>query len=467
MKQVWLVPVAAALVMAAARGGWQGGDEPLTVSVVRFYSPVHATTTIEGVCELRLAAVASGTAETVRYRVQVSVRDSTGLELQQDTWSDEVPGAVARMRGATRVETFVFPAAAGRYQLTVRVIPETGSVVERSLEVRAYATRPPLSDLLLADSAWVGADTGVAAAGEIRRGSLVMRTAPVPRLSPAATRLSYYAEIYPWRGAALEGEVAVAVLGGGGRSVIRTAPRPVRFDSAGGVTEGSLDLAGLPAGDYRLQLRLRLGDSTLVDEAPFVMAETVPAAVAAAPAADSTANPFATANEAQLDSLYAPLVYLLQPREQGVYNTLAVSGKRNFLTQFWARRDPSHGTGGNTELVRFYSAVRYANQTFREGGAGQVSGWRTDRGRVFLRNGRWDEVLKRPMASPAPYEVWKYTRGRQRFYVFVDRSGLGNYQLIYSNDRQESALPDWGRIIGSDDSIDVARFLGMVSQGVQ
>lgn len=461
-----MVPVAAALSVAASPRGGQGGDEPLTVGAVRFYSPARGTTTIEGVCELRLAAVASGPGPMAHYQVVVAVRDSTGLELGGKSWSDSVPVAVARMPGATTVETFSFPAAAGRYQLSVRVIPETGSVVERSVDVRAYAARPPLSDLLLADSAWVGTDTGAAGAGEVRRGPLVMRTAPVPRLAPTRAKLSYYAEVYPWQGASLAGDVVVAVLGAGGRSVIRTAPRAVQFDSAGGVTEGALDLAGLPFGDYHLQIRIRLGDSTLVDEAPFVMAHPSSPVVAEAPPPNPN-DPFATANEAQLDSMYAPLVYLLEPREQGIYPQLALSGKRNFLTQFWARRDPTHGTGMNEAMGRFYAAVDYANRTFRQGGAGQVPGWRTDRGRVFLKNGRWDEILRRPVASPAPYEVWKYTRGRQRFYVFVDQSGLGDYQLIYTNDRQEPGLQNWGQILGVEDSTDVVRFLGLASQGLE
>jgi GWxTD domain-containing protein len=460
-----MVLAAAALVAAAAPAGRQSGGEPLTVSAVRFYSPAHATTTIEAVCELRLSAMASGEAGPVRYSVEVSVRDSTGLELQRSSWSREFPGDVARAAGATAVETFSFPAAPGRYRVVVRAVPETGSAVERTLEVSAYARRPHLSDLLLATSArQTAADTGSVAAGEIRRGSMVMRTAPVPTLSATDATLLYYAEVYPWQGATLDGQLSAAVTATGGRTVIRTAPRTVRFDSAGGVTEGSLDLTGLPAGDYRLELRLKLGDTTLVDVAPFAMA---PLSTVAAQAPPPAAGPFAGATEVRLDSMYAPLVYLLQPREQGVYDRLSVQGKRRFLEEFWARRDQSPGTRRNEAMARFYAAVDYANRTFREGGAGQIPGWRTDRGRIFLKNGRWDEILQRPMASPAPYEVWKYTQGRQRYYVFLDRSGLGNYQLIATNDRQETGLQNWGRLLGTDDSTDVVRFLGMTTQGMQ
>jgi GWxTD domain-containing protein len=471
MRKAWVASAAAGLVMAAAPAGRQGGEQPLTVSAVRFYSPAAATTTIEGVCELRLAAVASGPVQVVRYQVEVAVRDSTGLELQRQSWSREVAVGVARAPGATAVETFSFPAAAGRYLVVVRVVPETGPALERAVGVSAFAGRPALSDVLLGDSVWVSLDTGAVGAGEVRRGSVVMRTAPVPGLSPARTSLSYYAEVYPWQGATLDGELSVAVLRSGGVSVVRTAPRAVRLSQAGGVTEGSLDLAGLPPGRYNLQLRLRLGDSTVTGQAPFVMAAPAAPAEAETAATASPADPFDGASEARLDSLYAPMVYLLEASEQRVYGQLSVDGKRRFLREAWAKRDPDHGAGAggvNQAMARFYASVDYVNRAFREGGAGQVPGWRTDRGRVFLRNGRWDDILRRPMASPAPYEAWKYTRGRQRWYVFLDRSGMGVYQLIATNDRREVGLQNWGEMLGSaEDSTDVMRFLGLASQGEQ
>ena len=458
MTQVWMTPVVALLAAAAATGG-QGGESPLTVSAVRFYSAARATTTIEGVCELRLDAVAAGAGQVVRYRIEVSIQDSTGQELLHNGWSREVPSAVARASGATAVETFDFPPAApGRYRLVVRAVPEAGAAVERAIEVVAFPVPPSTSDLLLATAARdAGADTGAVSAGEIRRGSLVMRTAPVPHVSPTADTLSYYAEVYPWQGASLDGQLTVSVLRAGGQRVVRTAPRTVRFPAVGGVTLGSIPLEGLPAGNYRLEVSIRLGDSTLVTSAPFVMRAASTAAAGPAPAADSTGDAFGRMNEAQLDSMYAPLVYLLEPGEQQVYGQLAVDGKRRFLSEFWGRR-------GAEARTRFYAAVDYANQTFREGGAGQVPGWRTDRGRVFLINGRGDEILQRPMASPGPYVVWKYTRGRQRYYVFMDRSGLGHYQLIGTNDRHETGQQDWQSMLGQAAYNDVARFLGLVIQ---
>jgi GWxTD domain-containing protein len=460
MRQVGVALAAA--VPAVAMTARQSGPEPLDVSAVRFYSTASAATTIEGVCELRLGALSPGATPTVRYRLEVAVFDSAGLELQHNEFEREVPAELAKAQGATSVETFSVRTAPGRYRVRVRAIPETGSVVEGSTEVRAYRSRPAMSDLLLATAVRsVEGDTSPAEPGEVRRDGLFLRTAPLPHLSPVQASLMYYAEIYPWPGAATDGELRAVVFGGDGHRIVATAPRAVRIASEGSVTRGSLDLAGLPPGAYRLRLEVRLGDSTVAAEAPFAMGEmsaVVAAARGATPPAD---DPFASASEAQLDSMYAPLAYLIEPGEQGVYGNLSLDGKRRYLREFWARRNPTPGAATNPAMTRFYAAVDYANQVFREGGAGQIPGWRTDRGRIFLRYGHWDEILQRPMASPKPFEAWKYTRQRQRYYVFQDQSGVGHYVLIGTNDRREPGLQNWQQYLLPEDYQEVARFLGL------
>lgn len=465
MRGILVVPAVAALLHSGGAGArrQQGGDEPLTARAVRFYQPASGTTTIEGVCELRLSALAFGTGqETVRYRFEVAVLDSAGLELQRNGWSREVPAAFARSRGATAMESFGFAAAPGLYRVRLRAVPDSGSAVERDLEVRAFSGRPELSDLVLATGAGRAvSDSEAVAPGEVRRAGLAMRSAPVPRLSPTDAALSYYAEIYPWAGAAVAGELRVEVVGEGGRSVVTTPLRTVQVEPRGGLSRGSVDLTGLPEGTYRLRLRVRLGDSSLVAEAPFRMGGLQALALNTGPSA-AEQDPFEGATEERLDSLYAPLEYILDPRtEQGVYARLSGEGKRRFLREFWRRRDPTPADPDNPVMADFYRWVAFANDAFRQGRAGGVSGWRTDRGRIYLRHGRPDEALRRPVASPKPYEVWKYTRDRPYYYVFYDRNGLGDYALIGTNDRREPGLQEWQRYLGTDGAEDVRQFLGL------
>jgi GWxTD domain-containing protein len=455
--------VGALLGLAGAGATWQqGGDQPLTVSAVRLYRPASGTTTIEGVCELRLSALPAVAGQQVRYRFEVAVFDSAGLELQREGWARAVPPSVASAAGATAMESFEFSAAPGFYRVRLRAVPEGGTAIEQDVEVRAFTGRPAMSDLALGTGASRAvSDTEVVEPGEFRRAGLAMRTAPVPRLSPTEAALTYYAEVYPWAGAATAGELRVDVLGSGGQSIVSTPARAVQVGPQGGITRGSVDLTGLPEGPYRLRLRVQLGDSSLVAEAPFRMGSLTVAAAppGAEPAAD---DPFAGASEARLDSLYGPVELILDQRtEGGVYNGLSAEGKHRFLREFWRRRNPVPGGATNQAMTDFYRLVAYANSAFRQGRVAAVPGWRTDRGRIYLRHGSPDDVLRRPVASPRPYEAWKYTRDRGYWYVFFDRNGMGDYALIATNDRREPGLPSWESFIGQEGADDVKRFLGL------
>ncbi len=69
-------------------------------------------------------------------------------------------------------------------------------------------------------------------------------------------------------------------------------------------------------------------------------------------------------------------------------------------------------------------------------------------------------MLQRPVASPRAFEVWKYTRDRGYYYVFLDRNGMGDYTLVATNDRREPGLPGGIDLVGSEGN-DVRRFLGL------
>jgi GWxTD domain-containing protein len=433
-------------------------EEAMQVAAVRFFSPATGTTVVEGTAEVRLDSLLAGAASG-RYRVEIAVRDSAGLELFRNAWDREVPVDAAR-RGASAVESFSFSAAPGLYRVQVRAARD-GAAIERDIAVRAFPARPVASDLLLASRVrQPAADSETLAPGEVRRAGLVMLTGPTPRVSPTEPMLAYYAELYP-QVAVARGELSAEVVAAGGRVVVRTPARTLEVGSAGGLSRGSLDLTGLPEGTYRLRLRVRLGDSTVVSEAPFAMGSLAAALAAeAAPVAPVRAEDqlIDAASDAGVDSLFAPMMYLLGPDEYRVYGTLAPEGRRRFLKLAWQRRDPTPQTADNPVMAEFYRAVAYVNEAYRESGRGSREGWRTDRGRIYLRYGRPSEVLSRPSASE-PYEVWKYTRDRVLYYVFLDRSGFSVYNLIGTNDRSETGQMDWERRVDREMLQEVMQFI--------
>ena len=139
-----------------------------------------------------------------------------------------------------------------------------------------------------------------------------------------------------------------------------------------------------------------------------------------------------------------------------------MEARRRYLTDFWQKRDPDPATPANEARTAFYSAIAYANEHYRERGQAGREGWRTDRGRIYARYGAPDEVLTRLAAGRAPpYEVWRFTRQRDRYYVFADRSRLDTYVLLCSNDLKEQCRNDWRELLGEEAVRDIGQFLGI------
>jgi GWxTD domain-containing protein len=216
-----------------------------------------------------------------------------------------------------------------------------------------------------------------------------------------------------------------------------------------------VDLAGLPPGEYGFEVVVQGKDSTVARRAPFRMGGFESVALTAPPATDK----FELMTEGQLDSLYGPLIYLMASDEVGIYSSLTLEGKRSFLRRFWLKRDPTSGTPRNEAQESFYSRIAEANRRYREGGSAAIPGWRTDRGRIFIKNGAPQEIMQRPQAgNTLPYEVWKYSQGRLLKYVFMDLTQFGNYALIWTDDRREPSRPNWQSLLGPEAVQDVQRF---------
>lgn len=92
---------------------------------------------------------------------------------------------------------------------------------------------------------------------------------------------------------------------------------------------------------------------------------------------------------------------------------------------FWRDRDPTPGTPDNEFKDSFFSRVRHANEAF-----GILEpGWKSDRGRIFIKYGAADEVESRPSRLDGlAVEVWIYLELGLRF-VFIDYDGFGRYEL--------------------------------------
>jgi GWxTD domain-containing protein len=435
-------------------------EQRLDLRATRFYRESNGQTVFDVFGRVSLGMfdrLGSGdTNALAAYRVAVSVKDSTGLELLSQSWAQVVPELSAAAERASAVEHISFAADPGEYVIEFMVTDSaTGRVSRQQLGVRAFYSTPVASDVLLGTSIRPVHEDSAARPGEVRKGAVYVEASGRPVLTPQQAQLGYYLELYRAQPETVSIRRHVQALAGPLRADF--GEERIALTEGGGAMRGTIDLSGLPPGDYHLVISVRVRDTTLTRTAEFGMAgfETEAAILPRGTEPDV----FAGMSEAQLDTVYLPLVYLMTREEQGQYESLSVRGKREYLRLFWSRRDPTSGTARNEAQEDFYSRIAEANRRFGEGGAGQIPGWRTDRGRIFIKHGPPDEILQRPQAGNTnPYEVWKYTRGRALKYVFLDVTQFGNYALIHTSDRHEPTRPNWEALLGPEAVIDVQRF---------
>ena len=451
--KTWMVAALAAVAM-------QSPPPSIDVATVRFLR--GSKTLIDGFVEVPYAMLQSaGAGRKAYYRVSIDVRDSTGTALLQSGWTDSVAEAMLKVAGVSAVQHFAFAAPSGRYAVDVTVKDSaSGHSSHVGSVLKTFGERPRASDLLVTGAMrQAGSDTAPGP-GEIRKGSVFLAGATIPALTPQQSKLFYYIELYP--GAEAMVPVVARVVGQDGKQVIATPASPSHVGAGGGVVTNGLDLTGLPPGDYRLTLEMTFPDSSVSRSAAFHMGGFETDRAVAQATSTGTAggqDKYARLTEAELDTLAAPLVQIMDRDERGVYDGLSVEGKRNFLRAFWAKRAPSPGTAVNEAELDFYQRIQESNRRYREGGAAGIPGWRTDRGRIFIRYGDPDETLKRPQAgSTPPYEVWKYTKQRSRKFVFLDETRFGNYALIYTDEMREPSRSNWMDLLGAEAVQDVQRF---------
>jgi GWxTD domain-containing protein len=295
---------------------------------------------------------------------------------------------------------------------------------------------------------------------------LILTPATHLRLTPVRSRLYYLLEVYPGQDTTIG--MTARVLNDSGRVVIATPARRVEVARNGAVLNGQIDLTGLPSGRYRMAVRLEQGGRSEERTDQFTMAdfnqtmESERTRLAALRETD--AGYFGLMNDDQLNQAEAPLVYLTPAESLGVWKSgLSLAAKRQFLIRFWSTRDPVPATARNEFREQFYRRIDEANRRYTERGRSQVAGWRTDRGRIAIINGDPTDQLDRRVASGTapPYLVWRHQRGKERYYIFADRSGLGSYRLIASNDLKETGVPGFREILGAEALQDISRWLGI------
>lgn len=97
------------------------------------------------------------------------------------------------------------------------------------------------------------------------------------------------------------------------------------------------------------------------------------------------------------------------------------------IHEYWKQFDPTPGTEYNELMEEYYSRIDYAALEFR--GISKNNGISTDRGRIYIKHGKPDNIERASNSLGYVVETWIYKKFNQK-YIFVDKQGTGNFILI-------------------------------------
>lgn len=146
---------------------------------------------------------------------------------------------------------------------------------------------------------------------------------------------------------------------------------------------------------------------------------------------------------------------ILTQSEREAWKKLATDDEREkFIEDFWRSRDRDPDTEENEFKQEFFERIAYANEHFSSGKPGRL----TDRGRIYIKFGKPDEVESHPAGglydrpsyegggstSTYPFEKWFYRNvPNVRSGVeleFVDPTGSGEYRLARNPDEKDALI---------------------------
>lgn len=256
--------------------------------------------------------------------------------------------------------------------------------------------------------------------------------------------LYYYVELYNVLKDLSRNYLVVrsTVTNASGKELIRHEKTKLRKVNSN-VEAGTVKISSLRGGTYELHI-------ALMDSSDHVFASTTKKffmykpgvandSFSRPPSADVLTSEYAIMTEAEVDKEFAEVQYITSVTERKQYERLTdVASKRAFLFQFWRKREKAQEGLKMEYMKRVQLASESYSNGFREG-------WKTDRGRVSILYGPADEVERFPSSSESnPYEIWHYNNIQGGvIFVFVDRTGFGDYILVHSTHRNELQDENW------------------------
>jgi GWxTD domain-containing protein len=371
----------------------------------------------------RLIFFMRGQRYEARYRVYFELKDSHGKRVRGDVWEESI--ATGSFRETTSavlaaISRRTFPASPGEYRAAVTIeVIDTSRRFSEEQTVRVVGEgmgrlelSSPVFYTQIGDSLSPGPRSG-----EIAVSTCSTRADGTARINPGAV----YGSLDGW--ARIVCSVVTPAAVGGTPFAVTARVRDARglivlyarktFDRIeGGHASICLDINvdGFVLGGYEIEAVAETPDGAQKSEA---------------------AGRFTVLfNRSLLGARIADLVEILSifadEKEARLIADAPPAGRVQAWASFWRKRDPTPSTGTNEAFDEFFQRLKYVLENFSK----HQPGWRTDMGKIHIKNGAPDKVEDRQdERTGAYYRLWYYY-SKGIAYVFEDAIGTGEYRLL-------------------------------------
>ena len=157
--------------------------------------------------------------------------------------------------------------------------------------------------------------------------------------------------------------------------------------------------------------------------------------------------------------LQEEVVYIITEREKEIFLLLESREERDgFIEAFWRRRDPKPATPHNEFREEHQRRLDYANRYL--GRASPSPGWKSDRGRSYIKLGKPQDIQRFPATQGlVPIEQWFYSGDPNlglpaHFYLlFFKQHSYGEYRLYHPAIDGPGALMVSSALLGDDNPL--------------
>lgn len=206
------------------------------------------------------------------------------------------------------------------------------------------------------------------------------------------------------------------------------------------VIAGTFNLLGFPDGEYTLKIKVKNDNSDVISTKNFKLQKII--------RMDFVKN---LKTEDREIALF--IDYFLNKEELAQYKSMSDSEKIEYAEKFWLKQDPNPTTSKNEAFIEFLKRIEYADKNFSEK---LRKGRFSARGRICIKYGIPSEIISRAYESGyTPYQIWQYNFTNPVSFLFVDKSNIGVYELVFSTLKEEpidkNFIVQWRKYIMEED----------------